>query len=260
MFHKISLTTKLDSTEENVMNKNLILKIGVFTALVVPFVAAAYVNDGFTDFWKDNIRANGGELADVKENMRILKDDVRELKEDLVILKQNDLRKDQEIQMLRSQVKEFQNGVNTNFVKIDTLSTDNKAAIEANSANIKNNGESIVKHTSDIGKNQDEIEANDAEISNNTVNIDSNKAAIEANSANITNNGEAIVKHASAIATSIAENEATISQNFANIALLDETKNGKVIEKIFKPDFISCANLVPTLVFEMGSFCGPYNK
>ena len=203
-------------------------------ALIIPLVAS----HGFTDFWKHNIKENADDLLNLKEDVRILK--------------QNDLRKDQEIQMLRSQVEEFQNGVNTNFVKIDTLSTDNKAAIEANSASIKNNGVAIVKHITDIGKNQDEIEANDAEISSNTVNIDSNKAAIEANSANITNNGEAIVKHASAIATSIAENEATISQNSANIALLDETKNGKVIEKIFKPDylfhFISCANLVPTLV------------
>ena len=88
------------------MDKNLSLKIGVFSALVVPFVAAASVNDAFTDFWKDNIRANGGDLADFKGDMRILKNDlrelkedlvndVRELKEDLVILKQNDLRKDQ---------------------------------------------------------------------------------------------------------------------------------------------------------------------
>ncbi len=49
--------------------------------------------------------------------------------------------------------------------------------------------------------------------------------------------------------TSIVENEAIISQNSANIALLDETKNGKIIERIFKPDFfdfIICANLVPT--------------
>ena len=36
--------------------------------------------------------------------------------------------------------------------------------------------------------------------------------------------------------TRIVKNSANVSENSASIALLDETKNGKVTVRIFKPD------------------------
>ena len=150
--------------------------------IVLCLVSSAYSDEGFTKFWKDNIRANTDDCGIFREAIRIL----------------------------QKQVEELQNGMNTNTANIEKHSS----AIEATSASVRNNAYAIVKHESDIGKMKVDIEANDEEISHIIANIAKNTPQIATNIANLNNHSTAIGNNKAAIEV----NGARINSNSEGVA------------------------------------------
>merc|ERR1712066_797042 len=98
------------------MKKNL-----AFTLIILPLVASAYPDEGFNNFWRENIKRNADDLIKIKENYLKKDQEIKELTEKNQILEEKNQILEEKTKKLEESLGNHVANSDSHFTKLDGI-------------------------------------------------------------------------------------------------------------------------------------------